>query len=48
MDQLNLLESYPQLVTRAARIGYNITKVVYRGYSARAALQVCGVCVVCV
>ena len=36
-------------MTRAARIGYNITKVVYRGYSAPAALQVGGVCVcVCV
>ena len=40
-DHLNLVDSYPQLVTRAARIGYNITKVVYRGYSAPAALQVC-------
>ena len=40
-DQLNLVDSYPQLATRAARIGYNITKVVYRGYSAPAALQVC-------
>ena len=40
-DQLNLVDSYPQLVTRAARIGYNITKVVYRGYSTPAALQVC-------
>ena len=47
-DQLNLVDSYPQLATRAARIGYNITKVVYRGYSAPAALQVCVCVCVCV
>ena len=38
-EQLSKLDSYPQLVSRAQRIGYNIAKVVYRGYNAPAALQ---------
>lgn len=38
-DRLNALETYPQLTQRAARIGYRINKVVYRGYHANAKLQ---------
>lgn len=38
-EKLNLLETYPQLVKRAAIIGYRITKVVYRGYQASPTLQ---------
>lgn len=37
---LGLLESYPQLTSRATRIGYRISKVVYRGYQAPHKLQV--------
>lgn len=36
---LNSLESYPQLVQRAERMGYHISKVVYRGYHASDKLQ---------
>lgn len=36
---LNSMDSYSQLNTRAQRIGYNITKVVYRGYEASRSLQ---------
>ncbi|GAA5496978.1 hypothetical protein Rhal01_03166 [Rubritalea halochordaticola] len=36
---LNELETYQQLVTRAKRIGYEISKVVYRGYAAAPKLQ---------
>jgi len=36
---LNNLETYSQLTQRAKRIGYKITKVVYRGYQANDALQ---------
>jgi hypothetical protein len=36
---LNELETYRQLTGRAAQCGYRITKVVYRGYGAPAALQ---------
>merc|ERR1711976_247404 len=36
---LNNLESYPNLTERAAKIGYTITKVVYRGYEASDQLQ---------
>ena len=43
-DQLNLVDSYPQLATRAARIGYNITKVVYRYKDMTSQLLYC-VCV---
>jgi hypothetical protein len=38
-EQLNELAAYPNLVQRAARIGYRINKVVYRGYMASPALQ---------
>ena len=38
-EALNELESYKQLCQRAERIGYRISKVVYRGYHANAALQ---------
>lgn len=33
------MATYSQLAARAKRIGYHITKVVYRGYEASAALQ---------
>ena len=47
--QLSKIESYPQLTTRAEKIGFQISKVVYRGYQASSALQVCVcVCVLCV
>lgn len=36
---LNAIESYPQLVQRADRMGYHISKVVYRGYHASDKLQ---------
>ncbi|CAI8029915.1 hypothetical protein GBAR_LOCUS16979 [Geodia barretti] len=36
---LGALESYPQLTSRAERIGYRISKVVYRGYQAPQRLQ---------
>jgi len=38
-DSLNTLKPYLQLQTTAAKIGYNIDKVVFRGYSAPASLQ---------
>lgn len=38
--QLSKLESYPQLTSRAERIGFKISKVVYRGYQASRTLQV--------
>lgn len=38
-ERLNRLETYPQLVARAGRIGYAINKVVYRGYHASEKLQ---------
>ena len=37
--QLNELETYHQLASRAAQCGYRINKVVYRGYGAADALQ---------
>ncbi|XP_065840952.1 uncharacterized protein [Oscarella lobularis] len=37
--QLNVLDSYPQLLARAKSIGYHINKVVYRGYQAPQQLQ---------
>ena len=40
VEQLNTLENYLQLTGRAARIGYDISKVVYRGYFASDKLQV--------
>lgn len=38
-DALNQLETYPQLLQRAEKIGYRISKVVYRGYYASDKLQ---------
>ncbi|QDT43609.1 hypothetical protein Pan241w_37110 [Gimesia alba] len=38
-ENLNELESYRNLLTRAQRIGYQINKVVYRGYTAGETLQ---------
>jgi hypothetical protein len=37
--QLNELETYRQLTSRAAQCGYRVNKVVYRGYGAPEALQ---------
>ena len=36
---LNSMDTYSQLTVRAKRIGYHITKVVYRGYEASSSLQ---------
>jgi len=38
-DALNNIDAYPQLVARAHSIGFEITKVVYRGYTASQRLQ---------
>merc|ERR1711972_876432 len=38
-DQLNDLSSYPQLTSRARGIGFEVTKVVFRGYGAPQRLQ---------
>lgn len=38
-ERLNRLDTFAQLQARAARIGYRIGKVVYRGYAADARLQ---------
>jgi hypothetical protein len=38
-EALNVLETYPQLTQRAEKIGYHISKVVYRGYYASEKLQ---------
>lgn len=38
-NQLNELDAYPQLMSRAKSIGYQVTKVVYRGYHASDKLQ---------
>lgn len=38
-ENLNELKSYQNLMTRAQRIGYQINKVVYRGYTAGETLQ---------
>lgn len=38
-EQLNELTAYPNLIGRARRIGYQINKVVYRGYEANPKLQ---------
>ena len=38
-EKLNHLSAYPQLTTRAAKIGYRVNKVVYRGYKANSRLQ---------
>ena len=37
--RLNELDTYPQLLKRGKRIGYRISKVVYRGYHACENLQ---------
>jgi len=37
--KLNVLDHYPQLLERSKRIGYEITKVVFRGYHASDQLQ---------
>ena len=36
---LNKMETFPQLTARAVAIGYNINKVVFRGFHSREALQ---------
>jgi hypothetical protein len=36
---LNEIENYPKLTERAAQIGFEITKVVFRGYFASEKLQ---------
>ncbi|XP_013415569.1 uncharacterized protein LOC106177368 [Lingula anatina] len=38
-QKLSTLETFPQLLQRAERIGYDINKVVYRGYHATKQLQ---------
>lgn len=38
-EKLSVLETYPNLTARAERIGYQINKVVYRGYEANPKLQ---------
>lgn len=38
-EQLNDLSTYPNLCSRAERVGYRINKVVYRGYAASDKLQ---------
>ncbi|KAL3847254.1 hypothetical protein ACJMK2_018175 [Sinanodonta woodiana] len=37
--ELNLLSSYPQLMERSKQIGYEVSKVVFRGYYAHEKLQ---------
>lgn len=39
--KLNVLDHYPSLLERSKRIGYAVTKVVFRGYQASDKLQVC-------
>lgn len=38
--QLNILDNYPQLKERSKAIGYEISKVVYRGFQCNDKLQV--------
>merc|ERR1712151_1482471 len=38
-EELNNLSSYPQLTSRAKGIGFEVTKVVFRGYGAPLRLQ---------
>lgn len=38
-SDMNNLSSFPQLTERAKSIGYNISKVVFRGYFAHEKLQ---------
>ena len=39
-SKLNDIKNYPQLMDRSSTIGYEVTKVVFRGYHAGAKLQV--------
>ncbi len=39
VNSLNELEKYPQLQERCTRIGYEVSKVVFRGYNASPKLQ---------
>ena len=39
--RLNLIKNYPRLTERSNAIGYEVTKVVFRGYHAGDKLQVC-------
>jgi hypothetical protein len=39
-NQLNQFETYPQLIARSQTVGYQINKVVFRGYQASEKLQV--------
>lgn len=39
LEMLNSLDAYPNLVSRAKLIGYNLSKVVFRGYSTSPKLQ---------
>ncbi len=39
-SKLNELDHYPSLLERSKRIGYSVTKVVFRGYQASDKLQV--------
>ena len=38
-SKLNLLQHYPQLISLSKRIGYEISKVVFRGYHTSKQLQ---------
>jgi hypothetical protein len=38
-EQLNDMAMYPQLMERCSQIGYEVTKVVFRGYFAHEKLQ---------
>ncbi len=38
--KLNSLDHYPSLMERSKRVGYAVTKVVFRGYQASDQLQV--------
>lgn len=38
-DQLNQIKTYSQLFSRASKVGYDITKVVFRGYGTSPKLQ---------
>lgn len=38
-EKLNETATYKQLLSRAAQIGYNVNRVVYRGYGAKASLE---------
>ena len=38
-SDLNKMDTFPQLTTRAIAIGYNVNKVVFRGFHSSEALQ---------